>query len=965
MTQPAQPPLVTNGRVLQALQRVADAALAHLSDEELLSELLLRITEILHTDTAAILLLDDSGTLLHARAAKGIEEEVERGVVIPVGKGFAGRIAAERRAITIEDVDHADILNPILREKGIRSLLGVPLLVEGRVLGVLHVGSLVSRSFTADERDLLQLAADRAALAIQHARLFEQERVARASAERASQQLQALQRVADAALAHLSDEELLRELLLRITEILHTDTAAILLLDDSGTLLHARAAKGIEEEVERGVVIPVGKGFAGRIAAERRAITIEDVDHADILNPILREKGIRSLLGVPLLVEGRVLGVLHVGSLVSRSFTADERDLLQLAADRAALAIERAFCPRAAPGRRGRAAAPAAADLQGIPGLELATRYLPASGESLGGDWYDVFPIGGGRVAIAAGDVVGHGIDAAGAMAQLRTALRAYAFDGHPPGAVVDRVNRLNCDLGPDAMTTLVYVEVDPELEQLELVNAGHPPPLVIQPDGTATYLPLQGSIPLGASELARYRADTHPFPAGASIVLYTDGLVERRGESIEQGLERLQALSTGGGEMEALCARLVDGLVPETRADDIAIIAARFPPPPERLTRHVAGRAAGAGRHPPAAAPLAARAGRDRGRALRHRRGVPGGMRERGRARIRSRPADVRPRRDLRGPTRPDHRAGQRDLAPAAWQRPRARAGDDARADGDRGRQPHRRGHGRRPRANAAGEERMSPLARVIDEHVDTVAVAAIDGEIDSSNVAEIGRRLRETLTNQSMALVVDLARTSYLDSAGINLLFALGAELRKRQQRLHLSSRRRRRSRACSRSPASNPRCRCTTPATQRSRPRRRAPDQVQRPDNDRSQPATSCPRARAIRRSSNRRELSFRGGTTAGAFLSTALTSLRTLGLNTAPGWSCAWESARGRLNPGTGNRPSIRAAGSPCEVPAGGRIVGPTARESKSRRQPNLLRPGAVVDERPAPLPGTGYSPCPSS
>ena len=585
MTQPAEPPLVTNGRVLQALQRVADAALAHLSDEELLSELLLRITEILHTDTAAILLLDDSGTLLHARAAKGIEEEVERGVVIPVGKGFAGRIAAERRAITIEDVDHADILNPILREKGIRSLLGVPLLVEGRVLGVLHVGSLVPRIFTAGERDLLQLAADRAALAIQHARLFEQERLARASAEQASQQLLALQRVADAALAHLSDEELLSELLLRITEILHTDTAAILLLDDSGTLLHARAAKGIEEEVERGVVIPVGKGFAGRIAAERRAITIEDVDHADILNPILREKGIRSLLGVPLLVEGRVLGVLHVGSLVPRSFTAGERDLLQLAADRAALAIQRAFVheQRRVAEEMQRRLLPA--DLQGIPGLELATRYLPASGESLGGDWYDVFPIGGGRIAIAAGDVVGHGIDAAGAMAQLRTALRAYAVDGHPPGAVVDRVNRLNYELGPGAMTTLVYVDIDPELEQLELVNAGHPPPLVIQPDGTATYLAQQGNIPLGASELARYRADTHPFPSGASIVLYTDGLVERRGESIEQGLERLQALSTGGGEMEALCARLVDGLAPETRRDDIAIIAARFPPLPETLS--------------------------------------------------------------------------------------------------------------------------------------------------------------------------------------------------------------------------------------------------------------------------------------------------------------------------------------------------------------------------------------------
>jgi len=82
-----------------------------------------------------------------------------------------------------------------------------------------------------------------------------------------------------------------------------------------------------------------------------------------------------------------------------------------------------------------------------------------------------------------------------------------------------------------------------------------------------------------------------------------------------------------------------------------------------------------------------------------------------------------------------------------------------------------------------------MSPLARVIDEHIETVAVAAVDGEIDASNVVEIGRRLRETLTNQSMALVVDLARTTYLDSAGINMLFAIGAELRQRQQRLHLA--------------------------------------------------------------------------------------------------------------------------------------------------------------------------------
>jgi serine phosphatase RsbU (regulator of sigma subunit)/anti-sigma regulatory factor (Ser/Thr protein kinase) len=396
--------------------------------------------------------------------------------------------------------------------------------------------------------------------------------------------LEALQRVADAALAYLSEDELLRELLLRISEILGSDTAAILLLDETGTTLRARAAKGIEEEVERGVQIPVGQGFAGRIAAERRAIAIEDVDHADILNPILREKGIRSLLGVPLLAEDRVLGVLHVGSLTRRSFTADERDLLQLAADRAAVAIQHAhlYEQRQLASVLQRRLLP---DLRGVPELELASRYLPASGASLGGDWYDAFSLRNGRIAVTTGDVVGHGVTAAATMAQLRTAVRAYAVDGHPPGAVVERVNALIWDMGPPVMTTLVYVVIDTEHESLEAVIAGHPPPLLISPDGEASFLPLQRSVPLGTLPLARYDSDRHAFKAGTTIVLYTDGLVESRGTSIADGLERLRALSAGGASAESLCARLVEGMVPKDPADDVVIVAARLPPLPERLS--------------------------------------------------------------------------------------------------------------------------------------------------------------------------------------------------------------------------------------------------------------------------------------------------------------------------------------------------------------------------------------------
>jgi K+-sensing histidine kinase KdpD len=319
---------------VRRLQSVTDAALAHLRLDELLEALLERTREILEVDTCAILLLDEETNELVARAALGIEEEVEQGVRVPVGGGFAGRIAAEKQPVILDDVDHAHVLNPLLREKGIKSMFGVPLIVEGDVQGVLHVGSLVPRAFQADEVELLQLVADRAALAIEHARLFEAERAAR-------ERIEHVQAVTDAALAHLDVNDLLQVLLPRIRDILQTDTSAVLLLDEHTDELVARAALGIEEEVEQGVRIPLGAGFAGRVAAEARPMVI-DVDAYEIYNPILREKGIKSMLGVPLLVRGSALGVLHVGTLTPRRFTRDEVDLLQLVAERVALAIERA-----------------------------------------------------------------------------------------------------------------------------------------------------------------------------------------------------------------------------------------------------------------------------------------------------------------------------------------------------------------------------------------------------------------------------------------------------------------------------------------------------------------------------------------------------------------------------------------------------------------------------------------------
>ena len=316
------------------LQDVTDAALSYDSAEGP-GDMLACTRALLAADTCSILLLDEERHELFAYAAVGIEEELQPRFHIPIGKGFAGRIAAELRPVVLPDVDHADVLNPLIRRKGIASLVGVPLVVDGRPIGVIHVGTLEPRDFTRDDVDLLQLAADRVAIALSHAQALDAERAARVRVEH-------VQAIIDAGLAHLELDALLAELLDRIRTILGVDTVAVLLVDPERRELVTRAAVGLEEDVEQGVRTPLGQGFAGRIAAEGRPIGLADVDHAEVLNPLLRIKGVKSLLGVPLAVREHITGVLHVGTLTPRLFTRDETELLELVAERLAVAIEKA-----------------------------------------------------------------------------------------------------------------------------------------------------------------------------------------------------------------------------------------------------------------------------------------------------------------------------------------------------------------------------------------------------------------------------------------------------------------------------------------------------------------------------------------------------------------------------------------------------------------------------------------------
>ena len=402
-----------------------------------------------------------------------------------------------------------------------------------------------------------------------------------------SEQVRSLYSLSDPALSELELEEFLNELLDRVQQVLSVDTVAILLFDAPSQQLVARAAKGIEEEVERGVRIPIGRGFAGRIAAERAAIFIADVDHADILNPILRQKGIRSLLGIPLIVEGSLIGVLHVGSLSPRQF--DERDLavLQVAAARAAPGIERAQLLSALRHERRvamvlqRSLLPT--HLAETAGISVGSRYVPASDE-IGGDWYDVFELDGGRLGIAIGDVVGHGVRAAALMGQLRTALRAYALQGTEPWRTLELVDRFVQSLPDFAMATAAYAVLDPDTGVVKLATAGHLPPLIVGGENPRI-VELTPAPPLGAFPYGHTSEHEVTLVPGEILVLYTDGLLERPGVPLTRSIKAMLELLAHETSVEELCQLAIQQLVPiQGLRDDVAVIAIQNSPVPDEL---------------------------------------------------------------------------------------------------------------------------------------------------------------------------------------------------------------------------------------------------------------------------------------------------------------------------------------------------------------------------------------------
>ncbi|MFF0483645.1 SpoIIE family protein phosphatase [Streptomyces sp. NPDC004435] len=288
--------------------------------------------------------------------------------------------------------------------------------------------------------------------------------------------------------------------------------------------------------------------------------------------------GFGSARTVPLVARGQVLGAVTVTRLKTREpFDDQDAVLIDEVVARAALNIDNArlyTTQRAAALALQRSLTNSA--LPAVTGLELTGRYLPASAHDVGGDWFDVIALPAGRTGLVIGDVMGHGIHAAAVMGQLRTAVRTLARHDIPPTEMLRSLDAVVADLGEDTMATCLYAVHSPATGLWTIARAGHPPPAVVSPDGSVSFLQGPPGTPLGTGA-HDFGTEEFPLPPGGLLALYTDGLIEARDRDLDEGMRQLgRALGRADGPLEEICDAVLGRLLVGPAQDDVALVLAR-----------------------------------------------------------------------------------------------------------------------------------------------------------------------------------------------------------------------------------------------------------------------------------------------------------------------------------------------------------------------------------------------------
>jgi GAF domain-containing protein len=472
-----------------------------------------------------------------------------------------------------------------LAAPGERSILCLPLSMEDRVIGVMTLS--FPGIVEADEAELefYQIMADSCAQALERIRAVEtvaQQHakltfLAEASAELASSldYESTLRNVAEMAVPDIADWcaiSLAQDGILRTLAVAHRDPAKIQMALE----FQQRYPPDPASDTGGYQVLRTGESqLVPEVTDEMLVAAAINEEHL----AMLRELALFSGVTVPLRAEGRVLGTITwVNGETGRRFSQDDVPFLEDLARRAGIAIDNALLHselREVADRLQEAVRPAA--LPELPGWQLGATYTSAGRASVGGDFYDVIPLSDGRVALAIGDVMGRGVTAAAAMSQIRAALRALAAVDPDPRTVMTRLDLLYERFPSEQLVTLVYALADPDLDQVVISCAGHPPPIVVRTDGTAEFVKSAEGTLLGVGGSVRHTVAV-PFLPGETLVMFTDGLLERRDEDLQESEARL--LSTYQAMMpeptDVDLSRLVETMRDPTRDDDVAVLAAR-----------------------------------------------------------------------------------------------------------------------------------------------------------------------------------------------------------------------------------------------------------------------------------------------------------------------------------------------------------------------------------------------------
>ena len=543
--------------------------------------------EAVGADVASMTLLSDDRRTVRLMALSGGaegDEETWRTFPLTVRTPSAEAIRTGTRlvvngpqAITRRFTDMPD--------RGAETVVALPLSAAGSVIGAIGLVFAHARHLEDAEVELLDILASACAQSV--GRIIAQEDAGRQTAKLAF--------LAEAAteLASSLDYQVTLASVARLAVPTFADWCAIDVVDDGRlrrlAVAHVDPAKVAlaHQLAERYPPDPEGPHGAWQVMRTGRSELIPEItdemltaaavdeEHA----AIARALHLRSAVTVPLVARGRVLGVITwVTAESERHFTDDDLVLAEQLAKRAAVSLDNAELHSqtlAAAVELQRAVLPD--DLVASSGWELGHHYSPAGRTEVGGDFYDVVELDDGRLVMFIGDVMGRGVGAAAAMAQARAAVRAYAALDPRPALVLSRLDAMFEHYGSEQLVTLLYLVADPRTDTVTIANAGHPPPVLLRSDGSAHQLASADGPPLGVG--APTRTEEHVrFRAGDALIAFTDGLIERRGEDITDGQDRLTAagVALAGLPLADLVPTLVGQVSDPSRDDDIAVLAAR-----------------------------------------------------------------------------------------------------------------------------------------------------------------------------------------------------------------------------------------------------------------------------------------------------------------------------------------------------------------------------------------------------